>query len=497
MLERDDRERVCSDTSCLGLHSENAENRTEVSPMSRRAWMYVLAVILAGAVLIALALPGVSRTTSQWPTFGVLVLIATLAQLTRARAPGHQSYHPALVFLFAGLLLLHPGLFALLVLACHTAEWLKERLLRSPRLRDWYLQPFNIAMHIIAGWAAYWTSTVMDSSPLSSLIPSSVPAVTAAAVIYVLVNHLLTGGALILARGVSWRESGVLDVGNLLTDLVMLWLGYVVASLWELRPLLTLPALSPLVLIYRALTVPQLRKEARTDGKTGLLNARYFNESYAAEMERAARFHRPMAVIMSDVDLLRNINNTYGHLAGDQVLAGIGQTIRDTIGEFDLAGRFGGEEFVILLPEAEREDAVAFAEELRRSVEAAEFKVATSVEPIHATMSLGVACFPGDAVASNTLIHAADVAMYQAKLNGRNQVISAADVRGSASLNGTPLPDRLASPSTPSLSPRPVPEESDSPSLPRSTSRAPRRWGRRSDRVPRRSDGSTSTAPPG
>jgi diguanylate cyclase (GGDEF)-like protein/putative nucleotidyltransferase with HDIG domain len=426
--------------------------------MSRRAWIYVLAVILAGAVLTALALPGASRTTSQWPVFGALVLLATLAQLFKARAPGHQSYHPALVFLFAGLLLLHPALFAFLVLACHAGEWAKERLLRSARLRAWYLQPFNIAMHIIAGWAAHWTIAGIDSIPFTAIIPSSVLSATAAAFVYVAVNHLVTGVALMLARGVSWRESGVLDVENLLTDLVLLWLGYVVASLWRTNPLLVLPALSPLLLMYRALMVPQLQKEARTDGKTGLLNARYFSECYATEMERAARFERPMAVIMSDLDLLRNINNTYGHLAGDQVLAGIGQTIRDTIGEFDLAGRFGGEEFAILLPEAELGDAMAFAEELRRNVDATEFDVATSSEPIHVTISLGVACFPQDAVSPTNLIHAADMAVYQAKLNGRNQVISASEVPHSAKLNGTPLPDRLKNPYAPNFFPRPYPE---------------------------------------
>src|SRR6478672_12451469 len=133
-----------------------------------------------------------------------------------------------------------------------------------------------------------------------------------------------------------------------------------------MNPFLIVPALLPLVLMYRALLIPALKHQARIDGKTGLLNARHFAEVFAEELERTRRARRPLAMIMADLDLLRAINNTYGHLAGDVVLAGIGDAIRKTIRNNDMAGRFGGEEFAIILPELDRAEAYALAERIRR-----------------------------------------------------------------------------------------------------------------------------------
>ncbi len=256
----------------------------------------------------------------------------------------------------------------------------------------------------------------------------AVLAVALAALTYTLCNHVLIGLALVLARGVSLHDSGILDLENLLTDLVLLCLGYTVAVLWTLNPWLILPALAPLLLIYRALTIPRLKQEAQTDAKTGLLNARYFSKLFEAELERARRFNRPLALIVADLDLLRNINNTYGHLAGDVVLSGIGQNIRDSIRDYDIAGRFGGEEFIIALPETGAREAHEVAERLRQTIANASFAVTTSPAAIRATMSLGVACFPDDANTQKNLIHAADVAVYQAKIQGRNRVVCSADV---------------------------------------------------------------------
>jgi diguanylate cyclase (GGDEF)-like protein len=202
--------------------------------------------------------------------------------------------------------------------------------------------------------------------------------------------------------------------------------------------------------------IPQLKQEAQTDGKTGLWNARHFTKLFTAEMERAQRFNRPLTVIMADLDLLRNINNTYGHLAGDIVLSGIGQIIKENIREYDIAGRFGGEEFAIVLPETGPAEAQALAERLRAAVEVATFQVATSQTPISCTMSIGVACCPWDATTVTELIHEADVAVYQAKLRGRNCVICAADVPHSVKLEHAPSGERVSSPYNGSFSPRPV-----------------------------------------
>jgi diguanylate cyclase (GGDEF)-like protein len=254
-----------------------------------------------------------------------------------------------------------------------------------------------------------------------------------------MINHTLVGLALVLARGITWRQSGVLSIDSLLPDFTLSCLGYVVAVLAKLSPWLTLPALMSLVLLYRALTIPQLKYEAQTDGKTGLLNARHFTNMLLAEIERAKRFKRPMTLIMADLDFLRNVNNTYGHLAGDMVLAGIGRIILENTRDYDIAGRFGGEEFAIALPETGSIEGQGIAERLRVAVEETAFAVETSALPISVTMSLGVTCYPDNAIESTGLIHDADMAVYQAKLLGRNRVVCSWDLPEPARQESGPL----------------------------------------------------------
>ena len=134
-----------------------------------------------------------------------------------------------------------------------------------------------------------------------------------------------------------------------------------------------------------------------------------------------------MSLIMADLDLLRDINNTYGHLAGDAVLAGVARVFREQLRDYDVPARFGGEEFSILLPETEPEAALEIAERIRRAVAEHEFEVDTSSEPINVTVSLGVASFPRDGHDANELVHQADLAVYRAKIQGRNRVVDASD----------------------------------------------------------------------
>lgn len=422
---------------------EQLSQNKKTKRMSYRAWIYISSVLLVGVGLSVLTLPAGNFTTNQWLTFAVLTLFASYTQLFKAGTHNHQSYYATRVFQFAGLLLLHPSLFVLLIIIPHLVEWGKEWMINSPHLRTWYQQPFNIATHIIAGSTARWVyiALVEQLGPFNPLLP--VISVTSAALVYVFTNHLLVGQVLVLVHTLSWRASGVLNREHLLGDLVLLCLGYIVTVLWQLNPWLLPLGLLPLALMYRALKVPQLKYEAQTDAKTGLWNTRHFNKLFAAELERAQRFDRPLAVIMADLDLLRNVNNTYGHLAGDAVLAGIGQIIRNTVREYDIAGRFGGEEFALLLPEIDPAEAQLLAERLRRAVAAAHFNIANSPTPINVTMSIGLACYPDDGITPTELVHRADVAVYQAKLQGRNRVVRAADVPHSVKLDHTSAMERM------------------------------------------------------
>src|SRR5439155_6519309 len=192
---------------------------------------------------------------------------------------------------------------------------------------------------------------------------------------YVVVNHSLLATMFRLGRGISVHESGLFTGESLSAELVLAALGVGVATFWHSNPWLIPLALAPLVLINRSLSVPALQMEARVDPKTGLFNARHFAAALADELTRAQRFDRPLSLMMADLDLLRDINNNYGHLAGDTVLRGIAEIFRQQLRHYDIPARFGGEEFSILLPETPPEQALEIAERIRRAVAESRFEV--------------------------------------------------------------------------------------------------------------------------
>ena len=246
-----------------------------------------------------------------------------------------------------------------------------------------------------------------------------------ASVVFVSLNHAVLATMLHFARGHSFRGTGLFSVESLSTDFVLALLGVAFAGLWDWNPLLLPMAVAPLILVHRSLSVPALQQEARLDVKTGLFNARHFASALREELERARRSETPLAVIMADLDLLRDINNAYGHLAGDAVLHGIATVFQRHLRHSDIPARFGGEEFAIILPETTPQEAFAIAERIRRAVAEERFAVETSSEPIRATVSFGIAAFPADGTDANELVHQADLAVYRAKLQGRNRVLRA------------------------------------------------------------------------
>ena len=228
-----------------------------------------------------------------------------------------------------------------------------------------------------------------------------------------------------LGRNISIRESGLFAGESVSAEFVLAGLGVGIASLWSSNPWLLPLALAPIVLINRSLAVPALQLQARIDPKTSLFNARHFASAIADELSRAERFERPLSLLMCDLDLLRDINNDYGHLAGDAVLRGVADVFREELRHYDIPARFGGEEFSILLPETGSARAIEIADRIRRALAARRFEVDTSSEPIRATISIGVAEFPTDATGPEELVHEADLAVYRAKLQGRNRVVAA------------------------------------------------------------------------
>jgi diguanylate cyclase (GGDEF)-like protein len=174
------------------------------------------------------------------------------------------------------------------------------------------------------------------------------------------------------------------------------------------------------VAIQNARLYAEVERLATLDYVTGIANRRRLFELGQREFESARRYNRPLCALLLDIDLFKNTNDTYGHSAGDIVLAGIASAIRRSVREIDIFGRYGGEEFVLLIPHAELPQAVEVAERLRALVESLRFTTERGV--LQVTISLGVACLTSDVPSLASLIDRADQAMYAAKQAGRNHV---------------------------------------------------------------------------
>lgn len=169
----------------------------------------------------------------------------------------------------------------------------------------------------------------------------------------------------------------------------------------------------------------QLREQAYRDPLTGLYNRRYFDPSLLRELARCAREGQPLSLVMIDLDHFKQINDGYGHQAGDEVLRVLSRLLQQQVRASDIACRFGGEEFLVLLPSATPQVAGERVDEWRRAFAACAVK--SGEREVHATLSAGVAGFPVHALTPEELLRRADAALYRAKTSGRNRVIVAAD----------------------------------------------------------------------
>ena len=403
---------------------------TQATPSRRRsglsltAELYLFLVYATALFACGLALTeGASIDQADWRLAVLLGVGAAIAQLFVVFTPSNQSYHMTPVLVVAAAILLPAPLLAFVALVLHVPEWLRERY-------PWFIQTFNIANYALSGLAAH-QAFVFVSSKAEGIVGNSdlryFLAGLVAAGTFVIVQHFLLAMVLKLARGHSVAQSGLFTLQSISTDLVLALLGVVVATLWQENPWLVALALAPLVLIHRTLALPKLEAEARQDPKTELFNARHFSVLLEEAVERSGRDARPLSLLIADLDLLRDINNRYGHLAGDVVLLGVARTFLANLRPDDAAARFGGEEFALLLPGTGVEAAAAIAERIRAAVSESRFEVDTSSTPITATISIGVASYPADASNGQELIYRADVAAYRAKAQGRNRVVVASD----------------------------------------------------------------------
>ena len=162
----------------------------------------------------------------------------------------------------------------------------------------------------------------------------------------------------------------------------------------------------------------EIEELAVTDSLTGVHTRRYFIERFEEELKRSITRKIDLSLLMIDVDYFKTFNDKYGHLTGDQILHGVGKVIKDHIREIDIVGRFGGEEFCVVLPVTDRYGANFAAERIRSAVETTAIKAYDTT--VRVTVSIGIATFPADGKTSAEVIDKADWALYRAKKKGRN-----------------------------------------------------------------------------
>jgi diguanylate cyclase (GGDEF)-like protein len=194
------------------------------------------------------------------------------------------------------------------------------------------------------------------------------------------------------------------------------------------REMLTVIANHVAVSLANAQMYGKMELMATTDGLTGLVNHRTFQERFSDMLARAERTQGRQALLLTDIDHFKKVNDTYGHPTGDVVLRGVAQVVRDCVRKVDLAARYGGEEFAIVLEGTDREGARQLAERIRAEVEKQVFP--SQKGQFSCTLSLGIAVYPDDGKDKKTLIDHADQSLYHAKHSGRNRAVSWADLAG-------------------------------------------------------------------
>ncbi|WET81237.1 GGDEF domain-containing protein [Amycolatopsis sp. QT-25] len=349
--------------------------------------------------------------------FAVLITSAVLytelsrpVERVRERFAGTPHISLDSVWTFAAVLLVHPALAALVIAVSFFYRWFRGQ--PNPLFR----RTFSASATVLAGFAsAAFLSRYAAPFDVLPRDTSSFGSVIAAGGVFLLVNTVFMTVAVYYGTPHERLRDALAKPFEYALEAATIALGIIVA--WALRdwPVMLLLVVGITLVLHRGVLLRQLRRQARSDAKTGLLNAKAWREAAADELDRAGRAGRHTSLLMVDVDRFKLINDRHGHLVGDRYLAAIAETLRTEVRGTDLVGRFGGEEFVVLLPGTSAVHAHAIAERIRSSVASRADDL-----PEHVTVSIGLADRPGVADL-DTVLAVADRALYEAKNTGRNR----------------------------------------------------------------------------
>ncbi len=340
---------------------------------------------------------------------------------------GEMHVNLTSVWCLAGTVLLTPAMVSLLVVVLYVHLWL--RVWRHVRSRPLHRVAVSTAWALLSCFAAALVLRLTGLGGLDEGSPSAARAVgivlSSAAAFELVSAVLVCAGIFLYTAKRSPRELLGTASDNAL-EIVTLCLGGLTALALVYQPPLVLLVLPPLLMLHRSVLVKQLEVAATTDDKTGLANAVAWHDAAQRVGEQAGRQGRPFAVLMVDLDHFKRVNDTYGHVAGDAVLRAVAEALQAEVRAEDVVGRFGGEEFAVLLPEVAEPAALEIAERLRKTVSALAVPVPGEQERQvrGLSVSIGVAVYPRSAESLERLLLAADAALYRAKNAGRDRVVS-------------------------------------------------------------------------
>jgi diguanylate cyclase (GGDEF)-like protein len=385
------------------------------------------------ALAIAIIATTVSRSPVTWSDaarLGVLaagsaLYVETTRGIERMRwvTSGNGSPYVNLktMWAFAGVMLLPPALALCLIGFTYTHAWL-----RATRRIPAYKALFTVGTIVLGGALAGLLLRAYGAGfPNYPTGPAGLIAIVSAVLGFWFVNYMLIVVAILLADPGKLARRALGTVTDEMVAVGSLGLGAALAGFLTFDPWVAAVLLMVVLALHRALLVGQFQSAANTDAKTGLASAQFWHETAAKELDRAQRSTASLGFLMVDVDFFKKFNDKYGHLAGDQALKAIAEALKSETRPYDLAGRFGGEEFVLLLPGIGSDEIAHTAERIRRRVEALLITVdatsgRTTVDGL--TCSIGAATYPASGVTLDEVLLAADTATFAAKDAGRNNV---------------------------------------------------------------------------
>jgi diguanylate cyclase (GGDEF)-like protein len=382
-------------------------------------WRGIAFVAALCSFALAVALGSAGRpATDHWQAIAVLTVLAALTPLFSVYGPRFTVYDTAAVFVVAAACLASAPIAALVGIPACVIDALRRR-----------VSVVSFAHNSAAIALAACTTSLLAHE--AATLPALPRALTLLLALFAYACIITSADALFgyFARGDSQPE---LPPVTLAVEAALASLGIGFAALVGEDPWRAPFALASLLFIHRLQRLPSLEDEAVRDPKTGLLNMRSFERELERLCGGGKELTRPLSLLAVDLDHLREINNRFGHLAGDAVIAGVARLILSQLRPSDRAARFGGEEFVIAIPDIAPARALAVATRLRDSVAAYVFSADDPPFTTRATVSIGVAHAPEDASRPRDLLHAADLALLESKLLGRNRVVERGQIEAEA-----------------------------------------------------------------